>query len=118
MKERLGWLLLVLAVIALLAGVRLPDKPETLTFAASGRLAEIAPVPVQRGEVPANWADADTLMTLPGIGPVLAGEIIREREARGPFFYPEDLEDVKGIGPKRLEAIYDMLDLSSGETGG
>ena len=66
-----------------------------------------------------NTAGAALLDTLPGIGEVYAQKIIEEREADGSYFYPEDVMDAWGIGEKRLEAIYDMLDLSSGDdTGG
>lgn len=115
MKERLGWMLLVLAAIALLANIRLPAKPASVTITATGPAANAAPVPVKQGTIPVNSADAALLDTLPGIGKVYAQAIIDERMAHGPYFYPEDVMDVKGIGVKRLEAIYDMLDLSSGE---
>src|SRR5262245_2778931 len=39
---------------------------------------------------------------IPGIGPVLAERIVRERERNGPFRNPTDLTRVKGIGAKRL----------------
>lgn len=115
MKERLGWMLLVLAAIALLANIRLPAKPVSVTITATGPAANAAPVPVKQGTIPVNSADAALLDTLPGIGKVYAQAIIDERMAHGPYFYPEDVMDVKGIGVKRLEAIYDMLDLSPSE---
>lgn len=115
MKERLGWMLLVLAAIALLANIRLPAKPASVTITATGPAANAAPVPVKQGTIPVNSADAALLDTLPGIGKVYAQAIIDERMAHGPYFYPEDVMDVKGIGVKRLEAIYDMLDLSPSE---
>lgn len=115
MKGRLGWMLLVLAAIALLANIRLPAKPASVTITATGPVANAAPVPVKQGTIPVNSADAALLDTLPGIGKVYAQAIIDERMAHGPYFYPEDVMDVKGIGVKRLEAIYDMLDLSPSE---
>ena len=115
MKERLGWMLLVLAAIALLANIRLPAKPASVTITATGPAANAAPVPVEQGTIPVNSADAALLDTLPGIGKAYAQAIIDERMAYGPYFYPEDVIDVKGIGVKRLEAIYDMLDLSPSE---
>lgn len=115
MKERLGWMLLVLAAIALLANIRLPAKPASVTITATGPAAKAAPVPVKQGTIPVNSADAALLDTLPGIGKVYAQAIIDERKAHGPYFYPEDVMDVKGIGVKRLKAIYDMLDLSPSE---
>lgn len=48
-----------------------------------------------------NTATQPELETIPGIGPVLSREIIRER----PFERVEDLERVKGIGPYTLNSI-------------
>ncbi|MFQ5613921.1 MAG: helix-hairpin-helix domain-containing protein [Anaerolineae bacterium] len=44
-----------------------------------------------------NQADADTLATLPGIGPVLARRIVRYREEVHPFEEPVEVTAVKGI---------------------
>jgi len=51
-----------------------------------------------------NCADAATLATLPGIGPVRAEAILRER-ARRPFRDVADLERVHGLGPRRVAAL-------------
>ncbi|QIB67525.1 helix-hairpin-helix domain-containing protein [Kineobactrum salinum] len=51
-----------------------------------------------------NAADADTLASrLQGIGMSRAQEIIRYREAYGPFSSVEELADVKGIGQATLD---------------
>jgi competence protein ComEA len=50
-----------------------------------------------------NRATAEDLAAVPGIGPGLAGEVVREREERGPFASPEGLRRVRGIGPARLD---------------
>ena len=43
------------------------------------------------------------LQLLPGVGPRLAGRIVEERAARGPFASPDDLDRrVPGIGPSHL----------------
>lgn len=57
------------------------------------------------GPVDVNAAEADELDTLPGVGPVLARRIVEEREQNGPFFYPEDLMNVSGIGERTLEKL-------------
>jgi len=72
---------------------------------------DAAPIELQSGEVSVNQADEAALIELPGIGPVLAEAIVKEREAHGTFFYPEDLLAVKGIGQGRLDAIRKLLDL-------
>lgn len=51
-----------------------------------------------------NTADAATLdRLLNGVGPAKAEAIVRYRKENGPFKRLEDLERVKGIGPKLLE---------------
>ena len=58
-----------------------------------------------QGLVDINTADAATLMTVNGIGPVLADRIIAYREEVGDFASVEDLIHVKGIGEKTLAKI-------------
>ena len=56
------------------------------------------------GPVNVNSADAETLAReLTGVGPALAAEIIRDREANGPFASADDLVRVKGIGERIVE---------------
>ena len=66
------------------------------------------------GVIDVNGGDIYELVELPGIGETLARAIVEEREARGPFQYPEDLMFVRGIGEKRLEAIRDLVDVTGG----
>ncbi len=46
---------------------------------------------------------------LPGIGPSLAQKIVDYRDQHGPFQRVEDLLDVPGIGPAKLEAVKDLV---------
>ena len=50
-----------------------------------------------------NTATAEELTALDGIGPVKAEAIIQYREANGPFESLEQLQEVKGIGPKTID---------------
>jgi competence ComEA-like helix-hairpin-helix protein len=50
----------------------------------------------------ATWVEWSQL---PGIGPQLAHRIVQDREAHGPFRMLDELRRVKGIGPKKIEAI-------------
>lgn len=59
--------------------------------------------------VPINTATAPQLEQLPGIGPVLAQNIVDYRERYGPYQRLEDLLEVDGIGPAKLEALRDLV---------
>lgn len=51
--------------------------------------------------VDANSADRAALSSINGIGPNLSAQIIKEREANGPFASAEDLASrIRGIGQK------------------
>ena len=52
-----------------------------------------------------NTADRLELMQLGGIGETLADRIIDDRERRGDFANIDDLQRVKGIGPKTVEKL-------------
>ncbi len=68
-------------------------------------ISTTAPAPSDDARIDINTADAATLESLPGIGPALAGRIIRYREEQGPFSTIEELMNVQGIG----ERTYDRL---------
>ena len=52
-----------------------------------------------------NTADAAALEELPGIGPALAAAIVEHRRQSGPFTAVDELVEVSGIGPAKLEQI-------------
>lgn len=55
-----------------------------------------------------NTATQQELEALPGIGPKLAQEIIKARQAK-PFTSLEDLDRIPGIGPRLLEKLKDRV---------
>ena len=57
------------------------------------------------GLVNINRASVTELDSLPGVGPSTAQAIVEYRVAHGPFGSPEDLLNVKGIGPAKFEAM-------------
>jgi competence protein ComEA len=67
--------------------------------AADGRPSQSA------GLVDLNAATVEELDGLPGIGPVTAAAIVAWRDANGRFSSVDQLGDVDGIGPARLEKL-------------
>ena len=57
------------------------------------------------GPVSLNSATAEQLDQLDGVGPATAAKIIAWRTANGGFSSVDDLAQVAGIGPKKLEAL-------------
>lgn len=56
-----------------------------------------------------NMAEEKELVSLKGIGPVLAGRIISFRLENGPFRAIEDILKVKGIGPAKYAKIKESI---------
>ena len=117
MSERIwkgiGILLLVTAfLLALLPSLNAGVKGRA--YRSSGVRGPVLPeIPTeQNGKIRINEADAQTLQRLPGIGPSYAERIIEERQQNGPFYYPEDLEAVSGIGARTLAQFRQMLDMT------
>ena len=87
---------LALVALLLLATGLLP----TSTAVQAGEVAPAAAVQT----VNINRADAAALAgALRGVGPSRAEEIVRYREAYGPFKTVEEMTEVKGIGKSTLE---------------
>jgi competence protein ComEA len=81
---------------------------------ASGRPPGSGPVPgstkPKGGEVvDLNTATVEQLDALPGVGPVTAAAIVAWRQANGRFTSVDQLADVDGIGPARLEKLRPLV---------
>jgi competence protein ComEA len=56
-----------------------------------------------------NTATVEELQTLDGVGEATAEKILKLREERGGLGGVDDLDEVPGIGPKKLEALREQL---------
>jgi predicted flap endonuclease-1-like 5' DNA nuclease len=57
-----------------------------------------------------STAPVDSLQLLPGIGPVLAERLASARTGKRSFTRWEDVLDVEGIGPKKLQKLKELAD--------
>ena len=81
-------------------------SPLPPTYAQTGGDAP----PLPDGKIDVNSANADSLETLPGIGPARARAIVEHRQANGPFAGVDDLTEVRGIGEGILDSIRDLIE--------
>jgi competence protein ComEA len=87
-KNRIIPLCIVVAVMMALVSVSLAQEAEKINI---------------------NKALAVELTQLKRIGPKLSQRIVEYREKHGPFERPEDIMQVKGIGPKTFELNKDLI---------
>lgn len=64
---------------------------------------------VPGAKVNLNSATQAQLEELPSVGPVLAERIIAYRQTKGSFKSTRQLLDVSGVGPKKYEALKDLI---------
>ena len=114
MKNRLKLVLISLTflLIAFLFGLHMGRGSTSEGIQITNYVsAAAATAPSVSGTFPVNINTANQyeLMTLPGIGEVLALRIIAYREDNGGFRAPEELLNVEGIGQIKLIAILDYI---------
>jgi len=61
------------------------------------------------GKININTASLDELTQLPRIGPAIAKRIIVYRTENGSFATPEEITEVKGIGPKTYQKLQSLI---------
>jgi competence protein ComEA len=95
-----------------------PGQPAAMGSSSSAQTSAAGPTaapatagksPTAGGLVDLNTATVEELDTLPGIGPVTAAAIVAWRDANGRFTSVDQLGDVDGIGPARLEKLRDLV---------
>ena len=59
-------------------------------------------------------ATLEQLDTLPGIGPATAEAIVGQRDRVGRFALVDDLLEVPGIGPAKLDQLRDLVTVGAG----
>jgi competence protein ComEA len=84
-------------------------ETQVVTLAKSEDKPEAAPKTTSK-LIDINKASRVQLMKLPGIGEKTAENIIEHRNSN-PFSKPEDIMNVKGIGPKKFEKMKDMIEV-------
>jgi len=95
----------MLIAVVITAWVTVP-KMEPVTVKTPVTAAETTAAPTSvtvSGPIDLNTATADELMTVPGIGPKTAADIIAYRESHGGFDSVDELDNVSGIGPASVE---------------
>lgn len=83
-------------------------EPEARSSASSSR-GKKEPPPEK--SISLNTANSAELQRLPGVGPSTAQKILDYRQEHGGFTSIEELLAVKGIGPKKLDAMRKYLKL-------
>ena len=96
-----------------------PGDPRPVWYAAALALrAEEALAASGPETIDPNAAGRAEWDRLPGIGPVTAIAIVEHRAAHGPFRAPDDLLEVRGIGPRTLEKLRPFLGWEVPAAGG
>ena len=86
-----------------------------VALGSSSRAAPGGPAPASSsaprpaGPVDLNAATVEQFDALPGVGPVMAAAIVAWRQANGKFASVDQLGEVDGIGPARLERLRPLV---------
>lgn len=82
-----------------------PAETRSQSASTSGSRSDSSPPPIVR----LSTADLEQLQTLPGIGPVIASNIVRYREQYGAFEHKNELMAVEGVTAALFERIEHLI---------
>jgi competence protein ComEA len=88
-------------------------KPWLFGWIVAGMVFAAAPRRPPEHPVNLNTATLTELMQLPRVGPRTAERILAFRREHGPFQRPEELMNVKGIGPKAFQRLQPYITVDS-----
>jgi len=100
MIKRIGILTLLIVVVGLIFGfvhITPAQKPQK----------QLPPQQVPRINI--NTASLNELISLPGVGQVIAQRIIEYRDKHGPFRRPQDIIIIKGMSEKKYHKIANSI---------
>ena len=89
------------------------DQPGRVLCSVGSLPSQPLPLGTSRAlglRVDLNRVTAHDLATLPGVGDRLARRIVEERRRRGGFRSCDQLSEVKGVGPAKLETLCAALE--------
>ncbi len=88
-------------------------RADTVTRKPSGPTRQSIPPDYRRNPfIFFSTAPKDSLVLLPGVGPVLAERIVSARTGKRSYTRWDDLLAIKGIGPKTVERLKKLADES------
>jgi len=103
-----------LRVVATVVADKRPSASKANALSAA---EQYIPKPPPAKLIDLNRATKEDLMTLPGIGPALAGRILEDRDSKGAFQSVEDLMRIRGIKEKTMEKLRPFLIVAKNTNG-
>lgn len=106
MRRANGWIL-AMALAAFAALFLWSHRSELVPARRLAPIATVEGAAIEDGGylLNLNTASEADLVTLPGVGEVLAARIVAHREANGAFSSVDALDDVEGVGTKTIDEL-------------